>query len=59
MLNQKSPVCQDNHCNPSDGQGAGPELNKPPTISLPKGGGIGKNLLPTPVTGSVQKRFSE
>lgn len=47
MLDQKLPVGQDTHSNTGDGQGAGPELNKFPTISLPKNGGIAKNLLPT------------
>ncbi len=49
MMDHKSPVGQDNYPNTADGQGADPELNKSPTISLSKSNGaipgIGENLL--------------
>lgn len=56
MQDHKSPVGQDNHSNNADGQDIGPELNKSPAISLPKGGGairgMGEKFSANPVTGT-------
>ncbi len=55
MLDHKSPVGQDKNSKKTDGQITGPELTKPPAISLPKGGGairsIGEKFAANPVTG--------
>ncbi len=54
MLDNKSPVGQNNNSNTADGQGLGSELNMLPAISLPKGGGairgIGEKFAANPVT---------
>ncbi|PXX16111.1 RHS repeat-associated protein [Nitrosomonas ureae] len=56
MLDHKSPVGQGNDSTKADGQSTGPELTKPPAISLPKGGGairgIGEKFAANPVTGT-------
>lgn len=56
MLDHKSPVGQGNDSKKADGQSTGPELTKPPAISLPKGGGairgIGEKFAANPVTGT-------
>jgi RHS repeat-associated protein len=56
VLDHKSPVGQGNDSTKADGQSTGPELTKPPAISLPKGGGairgIGEKFAANPVTGT-------
>ena len=56
MLDHKSPVGQGSDSTKADRQSTGPELTKPPAISLPKGGGairgIGEKFAANPVTGS-------
>ncbi|SEQ49474.1 SpvB/TcaC N-terminal domain-containing protein [Nitrosomonas ureae] len=56
MLDHKSPVGQSNDSTKADRQSTGPELTKPPAISLPKGGGairgIGEKFAANPVTGT-------
>ena len=55
MLNQKTSSDLDNNSKKVDEKNAGPELTKPPVISLPKGGGaiwgIGEKFATNPVTG--------
>lgn len=56
MLNQKTSSDLDNNSKKADEKNTGPELTKPPAISLPKGGGairgIGEKFAANPVTGT-------